>query len=67
MWSPARLLSAASLCLTLASAYDKTACNNSPALCDKSYSQIWHLGAHDSAFVRNKTNNYSDAGNQVHR
>jgi hypothetical protein len=66
MWSPARLLSAASLCLTLASAYDKTACNNSPALCDKSYSQIWHLGAHDSAFVRNKTNNYSDAGNQYY-
>lgn len=29
-----------------------TACNNSPDLCDKSYGEITHLGAHDSPFVR---------------
>ncbi|KAI9837775.1 MAG: hypothetical protein M1819_006709 [Sarea resinae] len=29
-----------------------TACNNSPDLCSRSYSNITHLGAHDSAFVR---------------
>lgn len=26
------------------------ACNNSPDLCDKSYGEITHLGAHDSPF-----------------
>ncbi|KAJ5443795.1 uncharacterized protein N7458_007667 [Penicillium daleae] len=29
-----------------------TACNNSPDLCNKSYGEITHLGAHDSPFVR---------------
>jgi hypothetical protein len=41
-----------------------TACNNSPALCSKSYSNITHLGAHDSAFLSNETNKFQSAGNQ---
>lgn len=39
-----------------------TACNNSPNLCDKSYGEITHLGAHDSPFVR--TTDSVLAGNQ---
>ncbi|KAF2423520.1 hypothetical protein EJ08DRAFT_689815 [Tothia fuscella] len=39
-------------------------CNNSPALCSRSYSNITHLGAHDSPFLSNATNKYQSAGNQ---
>jgi len=42
----------------------QTACNNSPSLCERTYGNITHLGAHDSAFVRNATNNFDVAGNQ---
>ncbi|KAI5779843.1 PLC-like phosphodiesterase [Geopyxis carbonaria] len=60
----------AALALALAAAtpasaaYDKTACNNSPSLCSKRYSQVVHLGAHDSAFVRTSDNSWSSAANQ---
>ena len=47
------------------------ACNNSPALCSRSYSNITQLGAHDSPFLVNSSSNsssssldLSDAGNQ---
>ncbi|KAI5803370.1 PLC-like phosphodiesterase [Peziza echinospora] len=45
-------------------AYDATACNNHPTLCNKKYSEIYHLGAHDSPFIRHPDNGYSVAGNQ---
>jgi hypothetical protein len=41
-------------------------CNNSPQLCDRSYGNITHLGAHDSPFVSNASNNYAIAGNQFY-
>ncbi|KAK8022187.1 hypothetical protein PG993_012954 [Apiospora rasikravindrae] len=41
-----------------------TACNNSPDLCSKSYSQVTHLGAHDAAFLRDDSTDNSIAGNQ---
>lgn len=41
-----------------------TACNNSPDLCDKSYGEITHLGAHDSPFVRDASTSNSVAGDQ---
>ncbi|KAG8531314.1 uncharacterized protein KY384_002943 [Bacidia gigantensis] len=45
-----------------------TACNNHASLCSRSYSNITHLGAHDSPFLRNSSSNsgfgLSDAGNQ---
>lgn len=41
-----------------------TACNNSPDLCSKTYDSITHLGAHDSAFVRDASTDYSTAGDQ---
>lgn len=41
------------------------ACNNSPILCDVAYNNITHLGAHDSPFVRDASNDYSVSGNQV--
>lgn len=41
-----------------------TACNNSPALCDKSYGEITYLGAHDSPFVRDASTSNSVAGDQ---
>ncbi|KAI9748061.1 MAG: hypothetical protein M1835_001903, partial [Candelina submexicana] len=40
------------------------ACNNSPDLCGRSYSNITHLGAHDSAFVRDASTHNTVAGNQ---
>ncbi|KAJ5653156.1 hypothetical protein N7490_000159 [Penicillium lividum] len=43
-----------------------TACNNSPNLCDKSYGEITHLGAHDSPFVRDSTTDDSIAGDQYY-
>lgn len=41
-----------------------TACNNSPDLCNKSYGEITHLGAHDSPFVRDSSTDNSLAGDQ---
>jgi hypothetical protein len=41
-----------------------TACNNSPDLCNKSYGEITHLGAHDSPFVRDASTSNSVAGDQ---
>jgi hypothetical protein len=43
-----------------------TACNNSPSLCSRSYGNITHLGAHDSAFVSNSTNKFTSSGNQFY-
>ncbi|KAI1655073.1 PLC-like phosphodiesterase [Daldinia decipiens] len=41
-----------------------TACNNSPNLCSRSYSDITHMGAHDSSFLRDESTSNSIAGNQ---
>ncbi|KAI9891734.1 MAG: hypothetical protein M1814_002484 [Vezdaea aestivalis] len=49
---------------TLKAVSAATACNNSPDLCDRSYSNVTHLGAHDSAFLSNSSNGFTDAGNQ---
>ncbi|KAI8625258.1 PLC-like phosphodiesterase [Xylariaceae sp. FL1651] len=43
-----------------------TACNNSPNLCTRSYSNITHMGAHDSAFLRDASTQNSVAGNQYY-
>ncbi|KAI1110001.1 PLC-like phosphodiesterase [Nemania sp. NC0429] len=43
-----------------------TACNNSPQLCDRSYSNITHMGAHDSSFLRDASTQNSIAGNQFY-
>ncbi|MCJ1280179.1 hypothetical protein MMC21_008006 [Puttea exsequens] len=43
------------------------ACNNSPALCSRPYSNITHLGAHDSPFLASASRDtitFSAAGNQ---
>ncbi|KAI3343423.1 PLC-like phosphodiesterase [Ustulina deusta] len=42
------------------------ACNNSPDLCSRSYSNITHMGAHDSAFLRDASTSNSVAGNQYY-
>ncbi|TFB04851.1 putative secreted protein [Trichoderma ghanense] len=39
-------------------------CNNSPVLCDRHYNNITHMGAHDSAFLRDASTGNSIAGNQ---
>ncbi|ORY69789.1 PLC-like phosphodiesterase [Pseudomassariella vexata] len=41
-----------------------TACNNSPDLCDRQYSNVTHMGAHDSAFLRDASTDNSISGNQ---
>ncbi|KAK5652538.1 hypothetical protein OQA88_10444 [Cercophora sp. LCS_1] len=40
------------------------ACNNSPLLCNRSYNNITHMGAHDSSFLRDESTGNSLAGNQ---
>ncbi|KAF1954041.1 hypothetical protein CC80DRAFT_136381 [Byssothecium circinans] len=40
------------------------ACNNAPHLCNTSYDQITHLGAHDSPFLRDTSTGFSSFGNQ---
>ncbi|KAI0023212.1 PLC-like phosphodiesterase [Xylariomycetidae sp. FL0641] len=42
------------------------ACNNSPDLCSRSYGDITHMGAHDSAFLRDDSTDNSVAGNQYY-
>lgn len=51
---------------TSSSSSSSTACNNSPSLCSRSYSNITHLGAHDSPFVSNSTNSFTISGNQFY-
>lgn len=41
-------------------------CNNSPNLCGRPFSNITSLGAHDSPFVRNSSNQYTVAGDQIY-
>jgi hypothetical protein len=41
-------------------------CNNSPTLCNRSYSSIAYLGTHNSPFVSNSSNGYNVAGNQYY-
>jgi hypothetical protein len=40
------------------------ACNNAEELCDTSYDQMTHLGAHDSPFLRDSSTGFSSFGNQ---
>jgi hypothetical protein len=41
-------------------------CNNSPSLCQKAYNNITHLGAHDSAFLRDQSTSFSTSGNHFY-
>ncbi|KAG8416666.1 hypothetical protein J3458_007233 [Metarhizium acridum] len=40
------------------------ACNNSPTLCGRQYNAVTHMGAHNSAFLRDSSTGNSLAGNQ---
>jgi len=69
MWSQTILASALlsltpSLTSALITPRAQKVCNNSPALCSKSYGSITQLGAHDSPFVRDSSNNFDVSGNQ---
>ncbi|KAF2215461.1 hypothetical protein CERZMDRAFT_110126 [Cercospora zeae-maydis SCOH1-5] len=44
----------------------QTACNNSPELCERSYSNITYLGAHNSPFLRDDSTRFSTSGNQFY-
>ncbi|CAK7197929.1 hypothetical protein SEUCBS139899_000579 [Sporothrix eucalyptigena] len=46
------------------SALSGMACNNSPLLCGRAYNSVTHLGAHDSAFLRNTHELTGIAGDQ---
>ncbi|KAG5993608.1 hypothetical protein E4U43_003454 [Claviceps pusilla] len=39
-------------------------CNNSPLLCGRAYSAVTHMGAHNSAFMRDDSTSNSLSGNQ---
>lgn len=64
-WS---LIIQAALGAILAPRNTTIACNNSPDLCSRAYSNITQLGAHDSPFLNNASASnsitFSDAGNQ---
>ncbi|KAE9368121.1 hypothetical protein N431DRAFT_349596 [Stipitochalara longipes BDJ] len=42
------------------------ACNNSPLLCNRNYHNITHMGAHDSAFLRDSSTSFAISGNQFY-
>ncbi|KAI1769080.1 PLC-like phosphodiesterase [Hypoxylon sp. FL1150] len=58
--------SAASSTASAASSTSTTACNNSPDLCSRAYNNITHMGAHDSAFLRDSSTSDSIAGTQYY-
>ncbi|GAW19285.1 hypothetical protein ANO14919_087710 [Xylariales sp. No.14919] len=62
----AALTSSLSASSASASSTSTVACNNSPDLCSRSYSNITHMGAHDSAFLRDASTSNSIAGNQYY-
>jgi hypothetical protein len=45
-------------------AQSATLCNNSPTLCNRTYNAVTHMGAHDSAFLRDASTGNSISGNQ---
>ncbi|TVY39327.1 PI-PLC X domain-containing protein [Lachnellula subtilissima] len=49
-----------------AAATGTTACNNSPDLCNRNYNNITHMGAHDSAFLRDSSTGFTESGNQYY-
>ncbi|OTA66545.1 hypothetical protein K449DRAFT_430859 [Hypoxylon sp. EC38] len=57
-------VASASSTATAAASTSTIACNNSPDLCTRSYNNITHMGAHDSAFLRDESTSNSIAGNQ---
>ncbi|KAF4635205.1 hypothetical protein G7Y89_g2894 [Cudoniella acicularis] len=59
-------VSSASTVSEAAAATGTTACNNSPLLCNRNYNNITHMGAHDSAFLRDSSTDFSTAGNQFY-
>ncbi|KAI1104658.1 PLC-like phosphodiesterase [Jackrogersella minutella] len=59
-------VASASSTTSAASSTSTTACNNSPDLCSRSYSNVTHMGAHDSAFLRDASTSNSVAGNQYY-
>lgn len=58
------VLSALFLSATPVSA--QSACNNSPSLCDRSYGNLTHLGAHNSPFLRDESTNFATSGNHYY-
>ena len=44
----------------------QTACNNAVSLCSRTYDNVTHLGAHDAAFVRDASNDFTPSGNQFY-
>lgn len=51
---------------TTSSTNSSVACNNSPDLCSRKYNNVTHMGAHDSAFLRDASTDISAAGNQYY-
>ncbi|KAI9711000.1 MAG: hypothetical protein M1820_002438 [Bogoriella megaspora] len=72
MFTPLALISILSWATSVISApqaaptSSSKACNNSPQLCNRNYNNITHLGAHDSAFVRDSSTGFSTSGNQFY-
>lgn len=58
------LITTITQCAALTPSNQSYACNNSPDLCGRSYSNITHLGAHNSPFLRDHSTDYSISGNQ---
>ncbi|CAJ2509819.1 Uu.00g057190.m01.CDS01 [Anthostomella pinea] len=65
-YTSSAVVAAASSTATAAASSSTTACNNSPDLCSRAYNKITHMGAHDSAFLRDDSTSNSVAGNQYY-
>ncbi|KAI1771288.1 PLC-like phosphodiesterase [Hypoxylon cercidicola] len=57
-------VASASSTASAAASTSTEACNNSPDLCGRTYNNVTHMGAHDSAFLRDESTSNSIAGNQ---
>ncbi|KAL3424935.1 hypothetical protein PVAG01_04216 [Phlyctema vagabunda] len=64
--STATASAAATAVSTAAVSTSTVACNNSPDLCNRNYNNITHMGAHDSAFVRDSSTDFTVSGNQYY-
>ncbi|KUI65691.1 hypothetical protein VM1G_00529 [Cytospora mali] len=60
------LASSATSSASASTSTSTVACNNSPDLCSRKYSNVTHMGAHDAAFLRNAETSNSVAGNQYY-
>ncbi|KAK3368090.1 PLC-like phosphodiesterase [Podospora didyma] len=64
--SGATTTTATSMSMATGVAATAAACNNSPSLCSRAYTNVTYMGAHDSPFLRDASTGNSIAGDQYY-